>query len=266
MDIQILYQMPTWVIGLLFVVVLLGALEAGYRIGRWRERTISEPLGKGEVDLVLPSMYALLGLMLAFTYTFTLSRADLRKQAVIDEANAIGTAFLRAGMAPEPTRTELRTLLLDYARTRVVTVETAGSTDQLRKTLARTLQAQSKIWPTTERMVKAKPAGPVEVSIVQSINEVIDMNTKRLAVSFDRLPGIVLLMLLFLAGASLAITGFNAGLSGRMNRWGFTSLVLVLAAVMLVITDFDRPIRGFVRVSQQSLEDVIRDMEATLAE
>src|SRR3989304_2844236 len=99
MDIKILYQMPTWVIGLLFVVVLLGALEAGYRIGRWRERTISEPLGKGEVDLVLPSMYALLGLMLAFTYTFTLSRADLRKQAVIDEANAIGTAFLRVGMA-----------------------------------------------------------------------------------------------------------------------------------------------------------------------
>jgi hypothetical protein len=49
-----------------------------------------------------------------------------------------------------------------------------------------------------------------------------------------------------------------------MNRWGLTLLALILAAVMLVITDFDRPLRGFARVSQQSLEDVIRDMEATL--
>ena len=266
MDVPIFYQMPYWVSGLLFVVVLLGALEAGYRICRWRVRTTGESGRKDEGDLVLASMYTLLGLVLAFTYAFAVGRADLRKQAVIDEANAIGTAFLRVGMAPEPTRTELRTLLLDFARTRVLTAETTGSMDKLRKAHARTLQAQSKIWPATERMVKAKPAGPVEVSIVQSINEVLDMGTKSRAVHFDRLPGIVLLMLVFIAGASVAITGFNAGLSGRMNRWGLTSLVLVLAAVMLVITDFDRPVRGLVQLSQRSLEDVIRDMEATLSE
>ena len=266
MDIPIFYQMPYWVNGLLFIVVLLGALEACYRIGRWRVRTTGESGRKDEGDLVLASMYTLLGLVLAFTYAFTLSRADLRKQAVIDEANAIGTAFLRAGMAPESVRTELRTLLLDYARTRVVTVENAGSMDRFRKTHARTLQIQSKIWPATERMVKAMPAGPVEVSIVQSINQVLDIHTKRLAVSFDRLPGIVLLMLVFIAGASLAITGYNAGLSGRRDRWRLTSLTLVLAVVMLVIIDFDRPIRGFVQVSQQSLGNVIRDMEATLNE
>ncbi len=104
MDVSMLYQMPTLVIGMLFIVILLGALETGYRIGLRRGQKMSEPLGKGEWNLVLTSMYSLLSLMLAFTYTFTLSRADLRKQAVIDEANAIGTAFLRAGMAPEPTR------------------------------------------------------------------------------------------------------------------------------------------------------------------
>jgi hypothetical protein len=72
-------------------------------------------------------------------------------------------------------------------------------------------------------------------------------------------------MLLFIASAAVAMTGLNAGLSGRMNRWGLTLLILVLAFVMLIITDFDRPIRGFVQVSQQSLVDVIRDMENTLA-
>ena len=268
MDIPILYQMPTLVIGLFFAVILLAALEVGYRIGRRRRRTATEADRKDQADLVPTSMYALLGLMLAFTYAFTVSRADLRKQAVIDEANAIGTAFLRAGLAPEPSRTELRKALLDYAKTRVVvvTTETAVTTEQLRKTVAGTLQTLSKIWPITEQLVNAKPnPGPVEASIVQSINEVIDMNTKRLAVSFDRLPGIVLLMLLFIASTSVAMTGFYAGLSGRLHRLRFTLLALVLAAVMLVITDFDRPIRGFVQVSQQSLVDVIQEMENTLA-
>jgi len=266
MDIPILYQMPTLVIGLFFAVILLAALEVGYRIGRWRRKETAETDRKEQGDLVLTSMYALLGLMLAFTYTFTLSRADLRKQAVIDEANAIGTAFLRAGLAPEPARTELRKALLDYAKTRLVPAGTAVTNEQLRKTVASTSQALSKIWPITEQMVKSKPAGPVEASIVQSINEVIDMNTKRLAVSFDRLPGVILLMLLFIASTAVAMTGLSAGLSGRMNRWGLTLLILVLAVVMLIITDFDRPIRGFVQVSQQSLVDVIRDMEATLGE
>lgn len=266
MDLPILYQMPTLAIGLFFAVILLAALEAGYQIGRRRGRTTSESGTKDHSDLVLTSMYALLGLVLAFTYAFTLSRADMRKQAVIDEANAIGTAFLRAGLAPEPERTELRKALLEYAKTRVVPAGTAVTNEQLQKTVEGTLQALSKIWPTTEQMVKSKPAGPVEVSIVQSINEVIDMHTKRLAVNFDRLPGIVLLMLLFIASAAVAVTGLNAGLSGRMNRLGLTLLILVLSFVMLIITDFDRPIRGFVQVSQQSLEHVIRDMESTLGE
>ena len=253
MDIQIFYQIPTPVIGLFFAVILLAALELGYRIGLWRGRRKSESGKKDQGELVLTSMYALLGLVLAFTYAFTLSRADMRKQAVIEEANAIGTAFLRAGLVPEPSRTDLRKVLLDYAKTRVVKVGMFSSPDQMRKTLASTLQAQSKIWPLTEQMVKSKPAGPVEVSIVQSINEVIDMHTKRLAVNLDRLPGVVLIMLLSLSCTSLAITGFSAGISGRINRFGLILLIFVLAFVMLIITDFDRPIRGFVQVSQQSL-------------
>jgi hypothetical protein len=265
MVIPIFYQMPTWVLGLLFVVILLGALEAGYRIGLWRGRKTGESSKKEEGDFALTAMYALLGLVMAFTYAFTVSRADLRKMAVVDEANAIGTAFLRAGIAPEPTRTELRQLLLDYAKTRVIPVETSLSKDRIREVLTRTLQAQSKIWPATERMVRDNPAGPVAILIVPSINQVIDMHTKRFAVSFDRLPGIVLLMLLFIAGASVTMSGFNAGLSGGMNRWRLTTLAIILAAVLLVITDFDRPLRGFVRVSQQSLENVIRDMEAILS-
>jgi hypothetical protein len=67
-------------------------------------------------DIAMGSMFALLGLIMAFTYAFTVSRADHRKQAIVNEANTIGTAFLRVELASEPGRSELRRLLLDYAR------------------------------------------------------------------------------------------------------------------------------------------------------
>ena len=85
-----------------------------------------------------------------------------------------------------------------------------------------------------------------------------------IAVSFDRLPGIVLLMVLFVASASLAVSGYNRGLAGDMNRARMTALALVLAAVMTTTTDFDRSLSGFVRLSQQPLADVLRDMDAVL--
>ena len=263
MTIPLLYELPIWVIGVLLVVVLLAALEIGYRVGRWKGLAWKafEPGGGGGV--VLTSMFALLGLMLAFTYAFTVTRFDARKQAIVDEANAISTAFLRADLAPEPARTELRTLLLEYAKTRATPRGTTSA--KLQGELDRSLQVQAKLWPATAQMVKGKPAGPIEASIVLAINNVLDAHGTRLAKVLDRLPTIVLVMLVFITAASLAVAGFNAGISGGMNRLRMTVLTLVLASIIVVIIDFDLPQRGFIRVSQDSLTAVIQDMEADLA-
>jgi hypothetical protein len=101
--------------------------------------------------------------------------------------------------------------------------------------------------------------------LVAAINEVIDMHTTRMMAVFDRLPEVVLWMQLFIAAASLAVAGFNAGLSGRMSRWRMTAFTLVLSAVIIVIIDFDKPQGGFIRVSHEPLVAVIHDMEADLA-
>jgi hypothetical protein len=190
------------------------------------------------------------------------TRFDARKQAIVDEANAISTAFLRADLGPEPARTELRTLLLEYAKTRAT--ERGRTTAELEGVVQRTIQVQAKLWPATARMVKGKPAGPIEASIVQAINAVLDAHSTRLAKILDRLPTIVLLMLVFITAASLAVAGFNAAISGGMNRLRMTVLTLVLASIIVVIIDFDLPQKGFIRVSQESLLAVIRDMEADL--
>jgi hypothetical protein len=264
MNIPILYDIPIWINGAIFVMVMLVALEIGYRVGlRKREASRGEDVSMSSV--VVTSFLATFGLILAFTYAFTVSRADLRKRVTIDEANAIGTAFLRAGLVPNPESAELKRALLEYARTRVMTPETLSSRARLNETIRRTSEAQAKLWPITERIVKSRRPGPIEASLVAAINEVLDMHTTRLAIGFDRLPQVILLMLLLISAVSLAIAGFNSGLSGRFSRWRMTALAFVFAFVIFIIIDFDYPQQGFIRINQQALISTIAEMEGNLS-
>ncbi|MEH6583513.1 MAG: hypothetical protein V7754_16370 [Halioglobus sp.] len=266
MSYSILYTQPIWVNWFFFLVALALSVELGFRVGLWRRKNwLNSDVGGGGV--VLTSTLALLGLILAFTYSASASRLDARKQAVIVEANAIGTAFLRAGLAAEPERRELREALLDYARTRVIVraAPTELYTEEgLHQIVDRQLKAQAPLWPITEMIVNKSGRGPVEVALMASINDVIDMHTIRISAVVDRLPTVVLVMLVFIASAALTITGFNAGLSGVIVRGRLTLFALVLSSVMYVIVDFDRPRDGFIRVSEASMLALVSGMEQKL--
>ena len=93
----------------------------------------------------------------------------------------------------------------------------------------------------------------------------LDTQGQRVKTATDRLASEALLMLVFIAAASLAVAGFSSGLDGALNRWRMTILTSVLAVVMLIIIDFDLPMRGFIEVSQIPLEKVIDEMEASLS-
>jgi hypothetical protein len=256
----LLYELPITLSGLLFAVVLLVALETGYRVGLAKRKQIKDAEAGGG-GVVLTSMFATLSLILAFTYGFTINRYDHRREAVITEANALGTAFLRAGFIDGPEAVELREALLAYARTRVVFVEV----NTLRAdAVERSLVAQARLWPLIERIVKSKPRDPIEALLVESMNEVIDMDTSRLAASFDRLPQPVFWILVLVAAASVSVAGFNAGLGGFISRWRMSALTFVLAAVMLIIIDFDRPQDGLIRITQEPLRGAVANMERTL--
>jgi hypothetical protein len=220
--------------------------------------------GVGGGELVQNATLALLGLMIAFTYSFTVSHYETRKRDVIDEANALGTAFLRAGLEKERGGSELQKALLEYARTRVVTPENSATFEDDQAMLDRTLAAQSEIWSATERVMMAGPVNPLEVALLTSINEVIDMHTERVTTGFDTLPQVVFWTLLFIAAVAVMIGGYTAGLSGMMCRCRMFAFILVLAATIHLIVDFDRSMRGFISISQKPMSSTIADMEAKL--
>jgi hypothetical protein len=261
-----LYEIPLWLDMALFLVVLLVPMEAGFRMGLRKHRTNPDAERAARGDATLTSILALLGLMLAFTYAFCMTRADMRKKALVTEVNAISTAFIRADLAPEPGRTELRERLLDYARSRLVTPEMVSNREQLREVVARSLEAQAKLWPATKSAVQQEgnmPA-PLKASLVQAVNDVLDAHTSRMAVIYDRLPGAVLALLLLIAAAAIALAAYRAGLRGNACRWRMSAFAVILAALMFLILDFDIILRGFIRVNHESLASLVREMEAAV--
>lgn len=237
-------------------------MELGYRLGNWHKARHPGPDRDGRTDVALTAMLALLGLMLAFTYSFSLSRADLRKVALINEVNAIGTAFLRADLLPEPNRTEVRGLLFDYAKSLHIRTETLTTRLDVQKAIAQTLEIQSKLWPATKAALEesAGITGAEKALIISSINDVLDSYTRLIAVFFDRLPTPVLGLLIAIVAASLSVASYNAGLQSNFMRWRMTAFALVLAILMYVILDYDMMYRGLIQVDNQSLALLVDDM------
>lgn len=249
-----------------FVLLLLGALEVSYRIGIWRTRgKPGEERQPNGGDVVPTAMLGLLGLLLAFTYAFTVSRSDGRKSAVLDEINAVETAFLQADLLDEPVRTEIRERIVEFTRTLTVEREdTLG--EKFPETLNRMDKAVSRLWPAARKLGNHADLTPYEVRFVGSMNELLDAHTARRAKAFDHLPGAILVMLLFVGCASMAVAGYGSGRHGHLQRWRMTALALSIAAVMTTVTDFDRPLVGFVRVDQGGYIDLIEFMEKELGE
>ena len=265
MGIPWLYELPLWVTGTLILILLLVAVELGFRFGLSIRRSNEKAADATRGDITLGALLALLGLLLAFTYAFTLSRADLRKQAILHEANALRTAFLRADLAAEPGRTVLQRRLLDYTRTRLISHEMVNTEEKLKQVVQRSLMAQAELWPATKTALEGDISAPIQASIVSAINGVLDAHTVRLGAGLDKIPGVVLLLIVLVAAISLATAAYIAGLRGYMSRLRMGAFALVMTAVIVVIIDFDMPLQGFIQHSNESLATLIPDMEVALS-
>lgn len=265
MDLAPIYNYPIWAVGVVFIAILSISLELGFRIGlKSQEEWKDADSGGGAV--VLTSMFALMGLMFAFTYSMGMNNYDANKKAVIMEANELSTAFLKANLVADPGRTELKKKLLEYARTRAFTWGSYTNSEERRTELRNTLKQQAELWLTTTQVVDQGDRGPISSSLVAAINDVIDAHTIRLAAILDKLPRVVIWMLLFLAAASLGVAGFNAGIQGRMSRFRMSALTLVITCLMVIILDFDRPLDGLIIANDFSIDNVIAEMEADLGQ
>jgi len=195
----------------------------------------------------------LLALLLGFTFSMALTRFDIRKQLVLDEANAIGTTYLRAQLLPDPARKEVSDLLHHYVDVRLEFYQAGIDQGKLQKVDEDTEKLHRALWSyaitTGGQDPRAIPTG----LFIQSLNEVIDLHSKRMTAMENHVPESVFVLLLVVATLSLGLVGYGAGMGRDRNLLPTVISVLLIASVILLIMDLDRPRRGLIKVSQQSM-------------
>jgi hypothetical protein len=250
---------PLWGLFLAALVLAWVAVESGYRLGRWRHARVP-----GEKDAPVGAMVAailgLLAFMLAFTFSMAASRFEARRQVVLEEANAIGTTYLRARLLPEPQRAEAAKLLREYVDVRVRAVQEG----KIAEALTRSEQLHSKLWSLATAAAEKTPGSIMTGLFIQSLNEVIDMHAKRVMVALrSRIPVSIWGGLFALALVGMSSMGYQAGLSATRRSPAMLLMVLAFAGVLFLIVDLDRAQEGFLRVSQAAMTDLQKSMRPT---
>jgi len=242
----------------IFLLVLL-SVECGWQGGRYLRRSSDHEM-EAPVGGMVAAGLGLLAFMLAFTFNMSATRFDARKQVVVEEANAIGTAYLRAGMLPGHQE-EIRDLLMNYLDVRLEMVR-AGT---LAEGIRRSETIHSALWAEAETVARSSPDSIVVGLFVQSLNEVIDTHARRLAIAVrNRVPGTIWLTLFSVAAVSLGAMGYHIGLSGSKRSVVTIAVAIIFSTVIWLIADLDRPQQGTLTISQQAMMDA-RQMMLSLS-
>ena len=239
----------------LFFALMLAGSEAGFRLGRKSEASISDKT-KSQVTTVEAALLGILGLLLGFTMSMAVSRFEIRKQLVLDEANAIRTSYLRARLLHAPEGSEMANLLRQYIDVRVQ-YGTPGY-DLARRASLRTQSARllDELWARAVDYAQ-KDADPARSNLLlQSLNQVFDLEAARWMAFQDPVPDTVIYVNGIVGLLAVLLVGYAFGLHGRRQIFSGCVLALAITLVFGVIIDLDRPGTGFIQVGQQSMIDL----------
>lgn len=260
-----LYNYSLLTVFLMGLAAILAAIEIGRLLGlqaAGRGGDNTSRLEDETFSTLESAVLGLLALMIAFTFAMALSRFEARRDAILSEANAIGTTALRARLLPEPHSTEALKLLKEYVKICLDITQRLVTPAELSAAIDRSNTLQEALWQQA-RAVAAKDNSMVPTGIfIQTLNEMIDNQGKRLARFRNRVPNIVFLALFGIAAIAHAFAGYASGFAARSSRLPVYVAGFLVSAVILLIVDLDRPNAGFIEVSQQPMIDTATSIGA----
>lgn len=250
------------VVLLLFTLLAFAcALEAGFRVGR-RRYAVADEAERSHVAMLQGAMLGLLALLLGFTFAMAVSRFDNRKALVLQEANAIGTTALRADFVSPPAAAEVRELLRGYVAASLAFYDAGIDAARVASAAEAAARIERRLWAIATAAASADTHSTTTALFSRSVNDLIDLREKRRIALDDHVPEAVMHLLCASSFLALALVAYGCGLSGK-RRLGVNALfALVVALVLTTILDIDRPRRGLVQVSQDSLLRVKASLDA----
>jgi hypothetical protein len=239
---------PLSLIFIASLVAIFVATEAGRRVGLLAARQKQE-----NISTIEGAILGLLALLIAFTFSMALSLYEVRRDAVLNEANAIGTTALRARLLPAPQNAECLKLLREYIQIQVgIALSVSPSPVEMTAAITRSNAIEEMLWQQLKADAAKDNAMVPTGLFIQSLNEMIDDQEKRLTAVANRVPNIILIALYGIAIFSGAISGYGSGLEVQRARLPIYAMAILVAAMILLIQDLDRPSAGFIKVAFSS--------------
>ena len=252
------FRLSTLELGLLLFAVVLGATLLGVFLGR-RVRHLSDDL-KEPFGVLQAALLGVVGLLLAFGLSLAVGRYENRRANIVSEANAIGTTYLRAQTLEEPMRTGSLALLRDYTENAIVISDEVPGSDEADEARSQEEEIERELWRLAGLALDRAPVASAPRLYVESLNETIDGENARVAALSNRVPTAVLVLEILGAALALGLLGAYLAIFGRGVFVVLLASALV-AFLLLVTADLDRPTRGMIEVPDKVLKDELESME-----
>lgn len=240
----------------LFAGILL-SIQIGRRIGA---RRLAQEGGSAEKGFaaVEGAVFALLGLVLAFSFSGALSRFDARRQLVVEEANDIGTAWLRIDLLPAGAQPGMRDLFRRYLDSRIEVYRKLPDVVAAKAELGKSAALQAEIWKlAVSSTATGSSAGPM--LLLPALNAMIDITTTRTEAARLHPPLVIFAMLGVLTLACSVFAGYDMAAQPRLNRLHSFAFALVLSVTVYVIVDLEYPRLGLIQMSDS--DEVLLDLK-----
>jgi hypothetical protein len=244
-------------LGVIFFAVILGATAFGVFLGR-RVRHLSDSL-KEPFGVLQGALLGVVGLLLAFGLSLAVSRYENRRSNIVTEANAIGTTYLRAQTLPEPIRGRSLDLLVGYTRGAIRVSDEVPGSDEARDARAHEERIERRLWALAGDALDRAPTASAPRLYVETLNEMIDAENARVAALSNRVPTAVLVLEVLGSALALGLLAAYLAIVGR----GVLAVTLasgLVAFLLLVTADLDRPTRGMIRVPDTALTNQLASM------
>ncbi len=248
-----MYGINSIVIAVVLFLLILLANEFAFRVARRSAAKADQGLST-QTNAIQAGILGLLALLLGFSFNMALQRFDARSTAVIEEANAIGTAWLRTALLSEQQAAEMTSLLSDYVDLRIAASRIdMASPEKRNESMLQTQQLQSQLWRAITDVDATGTSAARASLVIQALNQVIDNYGKRQAQLDKHVPEVVLLLLFVVFIVAGGILGVAAGLAGGRPLLATVSMTALIVLVIFIVIDLDRPRRGLIQVDQSSM-------------
>jgi hypothetical protein len=250
-----------------FIAVLplsLAALALGYlyasRYGKPHDEKAGWAFGLGQ-----GAIFGLIALILGFSFSFAAGRFEARRSLVVSEADAIRTAYLRAGFLPPAKTDRFRSILIAYTRTRLETYDDVANARAERQAVDAGKDLQGRLWAMASSAARRDPRSPFYMDLTRSVIETIGVSEQQAAALNNHVPRAIIGIILLCTVVGALLLGLTFGRAKAPNALLSALFCLLFAATVFTIIDLDHPQGGFIHVDIAPLQSTLDDMTSAPA-